>query len=1068
MHSIPASAPLDWIRRQDMGQYGGSLGCKYFLDRNLAIGLTAEYLQTDLDSYYRLAGSECIRAQLGLSAVYVGLGATWYQPLGPRFSLLAGADLGALFPAGLRYELSTLSDGYAPATLQALGIAPFSYSGQESLGSESQVAGHLKVGAQYLFTHVTGLVAYGGYQVAKLMVRYPDQDPFNRKDADGAPIFSPAKIDLSGFFFRAGLAIYFGDSPAASEPGAGGAPPEDNKGTVRLLPSPKPSRDELGKFLDLKKVKSFFRPSPVSPLHLYVASGPGQPASAPALTALPAYENLAASQLTPSQDLKREVKGVKRVARQNPAAPVYALSRTGYFVDTQADARRWFAFNLPADSGVTQVLWQVSRSQFMTAGADWKAPAALVASGTVPATQQAFDIDFNAIGRGKFHLATAPGPGRKPRQRYYVRALPLDANGDLVGDPVPGLEVVCGDRLINPPAQAPAYELWTPLFEIGKYSGENMDLPKHQPELTIHPAGATVVKLFDFHGLKDLQARIVIQVSERPFDARIGVMDPAKLLYTQQYDLPAPRDYGPGKDDYPAVVIIPFHEFAKNMAQLQQGEYYKYYVRGLVLKPGRAPGTWDTELTDVVTVNYGLAAPVTWYGPPVPKTQTVPYALPEIRIKSYVPAQEQARDCFSHYYIFRAPAAHEITCRWRNTNGYVLYPYIGPYVNWYASRGIHNAQQYEQIEIPKVLQPGWTVHIPPPVPEDKPWYEELWDGVVGFFEDLWKAAQALANTVAGAYNDLKAGLINTVASLCPEKYRGAFKTIVEGFVNYGLVAIGLPPSLPNFDELSQMSMDYLAEVALTEAGVPANELTEELAQDIAQEFARQVEAAAKRPAPNPVNAPFLKLDPAYLSRPAYVVVEMKNPTNQPTVPGRFDMTVTFEFDSTNMFFNNVDPDDGISFSIPTNYAAGSAAAITVSMQYQNHFFYGLNGDSLDYFYRGDKAVYDVFDPVLDQPVPILRPQETREVRLYLSLFMGSSYARYPGGEMVRDNDSLIMYYLNGNKKFTNFYLSGHFPIAGEFMRTTGYLHTQSDVELVYQNSGSVSDTKTKKPVSRPW
>jgi hypothetical protein len=41
-----------------------------------------------------------------------------------------------------------------------------------------------------------------------------------------------------------------------------------------------------------------------------------------------------------------------------------------------------------------------------------------------------------------------------------------------------------------------------------------------------------------------------------------------------------------------------------------------------------------------------------------------------------------------------------------------------------------------------------------------------------------------------------------------------------------LASIGIPPTLPNFDQLANMGTDYLATIAMEQAGIPADSLAQ--------------------------------------------------------------------------------------------------------------------------------------------------------------------------------------------------------------------------------------------------
>lgn len=94
-----------------------------------------------------------------------------------------------------------------------------------------------------------------------------------------------------------------------------------------------------------------------------------------------------------------------------------------------------------------------------------------------------------------------------------------------------------------------------------------------------------------------------------------------------------------------------------------------------------------------------------------------------------------------------------------------------------------------------------------PPPEPKGWLEKAWDFTTGAL-----------NWVSKAYADLKAEVVNLVAKFVPSSLCGkaCLGTILDG----ALASMGIPPSIPNFDQLVNQGMDYLAEQAVQQIGFP--------------------------------------------------------------------------------------------------------------------------------------------------------------------------------------------------------------------------------------------------------
>lgn len=98
---------------------------------------------------------------------------------------------------------------------------------------------------------------------------------------------------------------------------------------------------------------------------------------------------------------------------------------------------------------------------------------------------------------------------------------------------------------------------------------------------------------------------------------------------------------------------------------------------------------------------------------------------------------------------------------------------------------------------------------------EKSWYEAFWD-----------FATSGVDWASGVYADIKRKVIETVVDaintlpghLCNDRCEAALTTGLD----VGLVALGIPPDIPSLQELTDQGLDYLVEVAATEAGIPCD------------------------------------------------------------------------------------------------------------------------------------------------------------------------------------------------------------------------------------------------------
>ena len=1048
---VSPSTPITPDVTYKNGIYDITGAFKFFVTDNISPKIVISYLSPWFETDLKVSPTKTLTSNMSIPSGYLGAGADVYFNLLSGLSVFASGDAGAVLQLGYDYKMD-LIDG---TSLKAKGIY---------LGDNFGYAGNVKIGLQYMVTDNLGLSVFGGYRKAEIKLKYPDDATFNTKDLGGNLIFKNKQADISGPI--AGVAfVLLGDNKPKTEEG----PPTNGKPVLRLLADTQEKKPELQKYILMTQVKNFFMPWHRETVQLFVSTTAGKPQEKPALKNKETF-----SVLTPrSPELLAKAANEMPLVKTLSNGSVYTSASFGVFVDSRTDKKRWFAFNLPEGKNASNIVWQVSTTPFLIGAKDWANPPNLLRSGKVPASTSEFLVDFGEAENtfttiNKIDLLKAQIIPKK-HNLYYVRVVAVDALGNAVVEPGKGDAVIVGEKVTRTFFSTPKYELQTPNSAIGNYNGEFQDRPIHHSKEVFVDSKGKVERVFFFQGVKEKIGELVLQVSDKPFTTDIN----APVLYEKHSQMPIAKEGAlqtfPAAT-YPSSVLLAFDEFGKKASEMKNNEYMTYYVRGFILKPSSAPGIDDVEMTDTVIIKYGFGdSSFTWQGPKAPTYIYVPRSLPKIKMKAYTPAQWQAPDAYSHYYVYKSPTADEITCAWRGANE-TLYPYYYS-KEYYAKQGIQTKEQYEQIVIPRVLKPGTLVYFAPPKEEDRAWYQQIYDQVVEFFTDLFKAADALVAQVADAYNNLKMGLIKFVVSMCPvDSLKSYFKTALEGLVNYGLVALGLPPTLPNFDELSSMSIGYLASTALSEAGVPENEMTDEVINKVSAGIKEQVEKAAARPAPNPINATFLKMDPAYLYRPAYIDIDFINETDYATVSGAFDINVTFEFDYWTMAASNYDPAGGITFIYPNPYKVGSTAAITRSMEYMNHFLYGLNGNVVDYK-NGMTAVYDVFAPVMAKTVPLLKPHETSTMRIYLEPYPGkdhSTFTRYATGDNVMSDDFEVMYFANGNKKFTNFYLTGVFPTANQYMQSQGIYKTDANSEYIYKSNGEVNDTAQKQPVSDWW
>jgi LysM repeat protein len=119
---------------------------------------------------------------------------------------------------------------------------------------------------------------------------------------------------------------------------------------------------------------------------------------------------------------------------------------------------------------------------------------------------------------------------------------------------------------------------------------------------------------------------------------------------------------------------------------------------------------------------------------------------------------------------------------------------------------------------------------------EKPWYESMWD-----------FASSALSWVSEAYESIKSEVISTIASsldaLPLVECGSGCEALLKQGLNAGMVALGIPPELPNLDELTEQGMDYLVETVAAEAGIDCDETCREIIRDGIEEFVEQAQQA---------------------------------------------------------------------------------------------------------------------------------------------------------------------------------------------------------------------------------
>jgi len=684
-----------------------------------------------------------------------------------------------------------------------------------------------------------------------------------------------------------------------------------------------------------------------------------------------------------------------------------------------------FRWTLPADTlaRTSKVLWQVSFVPFDGKPVNTlsKLPAALLLSGSTAPGTKTFTVDFGKVRQADDALRK-PGTGVLPGilfipslkkatdilalsaattqkdlapRTYYVRAYPVDSRGNSIGDAGTGLPVIYGRPLpahtysastvssaevvpLNPGLvlQRPVITLPGDVYDyklkMAKSSGKMTyggEFPNNFEDKVEAYVTNTSSKLYSVTPIAfpATTTELRLQVSLARFtNLTDNWLDPAGLVFETSLPASDPA-FALLNTSSSQGLVIDFSKFVPPDAELPAKELIDYHVRVVALSPGETGGTLKPAYSNAVRVHYGInQAPEIKIYPEIKVTPRIPKAE---RI-SYTPIRWEASGWQYHYVVTRQPTIREVF------GGNSLLP-----------------------NTPYAAMPVGAKLDMTPVPEDKSWWEDMWDAITSFFSDLVGFLADVANWVSKAYANLKTGLIAFVASnlpFIPDSLRDELQTALMAMVDYGLASIGIPPSLPNFDELSSMGVDYLAATALQQAGLPADATMVQGVKEVGGAIVSGAQSAANTGgSPNPMGWDFVKPDPDFLYRPAYILIDLYNPYTEATPAGSVSGDVMKAMDMKKNGFDS---------------------AVTALWAY-----YGSTGVTL-------------FKPVYGQTIPSLAPGQRMTVPIFLEEFVGIPFA--PTCPPVEKGGFALMYYGLGEFDF-NFSIAYDLPTAAEEAKKQG-------------------------------
>jgi hypothetical protein len=672
------------------------------------------------------------------------------------------------------------------------------------------------------------------------------------------------------------------------------------------LPPPMSEEEKMALDVDANRPYRYLFDNPVM---LYVADGPGRPTT--------------------------DEEGASRIAGLDRQTPSYTNAFHGAFVEKGGDEERWFAYTTMAEN-VDHVVWQMADHEFVASNREWQNPKGLIAQGREVNPSAEFSFDFSKIIDADLSESSRTSPRQKP---YFIRALAIDSQGQVIGEADRGLAVLYGHAVdpLSPANVVQVHPLLTPPGQGNPYPGGDVAPPPLE-DYAEHDCGLPGTEPWYFwpQDLPTEAESLYLQVTLSPLSTT-NWRDPPGLVYE--------RVLSKGSGEFDALFggDPSFHSVPVDFLDVAAYEK-EYYVRAVALSPGAEVGSVAPSYYSK-TVRFVCRPPeaddTTWYVPPEPIVLQAP--IPDIKLLQYERLQRQRPDWMYWYEVTRQP-------RWEE---------LSPI---YAG----NKQLVKDYTVGKIISLG------KPQPDDDSWLSDAWEAIKDFFSDLAGFLEDTYNWVQTAYKDIKSDIIAYAADILPlpppaDDY---LEDALTYAVDYGLVSIGIPPELPNFDQLTAQGVDYLAASALDMANIPETEWTKEKIAEIGSGIVSAMDDAARAgDAPNPLNWNFVRQWPGGLGRPAYLLLRVTNPFDDiTTAPGIIGGRVSLQLTQSDLGYSQI-------------------------MTLWSSFCTSMN--------------FELFRPVENIPVPRLPPKTTIEIPIYLKEYTGAAYPWCDS--VVHENDFSVMY-----------------------------------------------------------
>ena len=174
----------------------------------------------------------------------------------------------------------------------------------------------------------------------------------------------------------------------------------------------------------------------------------------------------------------------------------------------------------------------------------------------------------------------------------------------------------------------------------------------------------------------------------------------------------------------------------------------------------------------------------------------------------------------------------------------------------FNDKDIFSLNQAQFDEFFQAAFPIGTVICPTP-PKEKAWYEKAFNGTTGFITKAYDGAAKFYNKTKGYVKDkfkeincnanLVTNVINPVTKVQEAVGKDVCEAICGAAFDYGMMAVGIPPSIPTSDEFVRLAEGQIVDIACDElesqTGLP---VPDEAREALRKEFHNLVEAETKK------------------------------------------------------------------------------------------------------------------------------------------------------------------------------------------------------------------------------